>query len=102
MVVLFPVMFLSTAFVPEALMPEWMQAVNEWNPITYLIEAMRPLMLSGYDWDAIGAALISMGIVGVILQIGDDVVIPPPGETDLRRGSQRVTEPSRNREAPVI
>ena len=36
---LFPVIFMSTAFVPVELMPDWMQTVNEWNPITYLIEA---------------------------------------------------------------
>jgi ABC-2 type transport system permease protein len=67
---LFPVVFMSTAFVPEALMPTWMQAMNKWNPITYLIEAMRTLMVSGYDWSAIGAALLALAILGAILQTG--------------------------------
>jgi ABC-2 type transport system permease protein len=66
--VMFPVVFMSTAFVPEALMPGWMQVVNKWNPITYLIEAIRALMVTGYDWGAIGAALLSIGIMGVVLQ----------------------------------
>jgi ABC-2 type transport system permease protein len=66
--VMFPIVFMSTAFVPEALMPGWMQVVNRWNPITYLIEAIRALMVTGYDWGAIGAALLSMAILGVILQ----------------------------------
>ena len=65
---LFPVMFMSTAFVPEALMPNWMQVVNEWNPITYLIEAVRALMVTGYDWGAVGKALMALGVLGVILQ----------------------------------
>ena len=65
---LFPLVFMSTAFVPEALMPGWMQVVNRWNPITYLIEAIRALMVTGYDWGAIGTALVSMAILGVILQ----------------------------------
>jgi len=64
----FPVVFMSTAFVPEALMPGWIRVVNQWNPITYLIEAMRALMVTGYDWGAIGAALLSLAILGVILQ----------------------------------
>ena len=64
----FPFAFMSTAFVPEALMPGWIRFINEWNPITYLIEAIRPLMVSGFDWGAIGAALLAMGIMGVILQ----------------------------------
>ena len=66
---LFPIMFISTAFVPEPLMPRWMQFVNEWNPITYLIEAIRTLMVTGYDWGVIGKALLSLGILGVVLQI---------------------------------
>jgi len=66
---LFPIVFMSTAFVPVALMPGWMQMINQWNPMTYLIEAIRSLMVVGYDWSAISAALISMGILGVILQI---------------------------------
>jgi ABC-2 type transport system permease protein len=65
---LFPVVFMSTAFVPEAMMPGWMQVVNDWNPITFMIEAIRPLMTTGYDWDAIGRALLSLAVVGVITQ----------------------------------
>lgn len=65
---IFPVVFMSTAFVPEAMMPNWMQVVNDWNPITFLIEAIRALMTTGYDWSAIGRALASMAVVGVVLQ----------------------------------
>jgi ABC-2 type transport system permease protein len=65
---LFPVVFMSTAFVPPELMPDWMRIVNEWNPITYLIEAIRSIMATGYDWDLIGRALLSMAVLGVILQ----------------------------------
>jgi ABC-2 type transport system permease protein len=64
---LFPVIFMSTAFVPEALMPSWMRVINDWNPISYLIEAMRSLMVDGYDWPAIGRALLGLAIVGVLL-----------------------------------
>jgi ABC-2 type transport system permease protein len=65
---LFPLMFASTAFVPEALMPEWLRVINAWNPISYLIEAIRALMTTGYDWGAIGRALLTIGALGVILQ----------------------------------
>lgn len=66
---LFPVFFMSTAFVPQSLMPGWMQAINPWNPVSYVIEALRALMLNGYDWGAVGRALLSMAIVGVVLQV---------------------------------
>lgn len=66
---LFPVVFMSTAFVPETLMPHWMQVVNDWNPITYLIEAIRALMVDGYEWSAVGEAVLSLTIVGILLHI---------------------------------
>lgn len=66
---LFPVFFMSTAFVPRSLMPGWMQAINPWNPVSYVIEALRALMVTGYDWGAVGRALLSMAIVGVVLQV---------------------------------
>jgi ABC-2 type transport system permease protein len=67
---LFPIVFMSTAFVPVELMPEWMRVVNDWNPISYLIEAIRSIMTVGYDWALIGQALLSMAVIGVILQAG--------------------------------
>ncbi len=67
---LFPLMFASTAFVPEELMPEWLQVVNQINPITYVIEAIRALMVTGFVWDLIGQALLSILIMGAVLQAG--------------------------------
>jgi ABC-type polysaccharide/polyol phosphate export permease len=45
-----------------------MQVVNDWNPISFMIEAIRALMSTGYDWNVIGRALLSLAIVGVITQ----------------------------------
>ena len=67
---MFPLVFISTAFVPVALMPGWMQTVNDWNPVTYQIEAIRALMMDDYDWSAIGQALLAMAILGAFLQVG--------------------------------
>ena len=67
---LFPVVFISTAFVPAEVMPGWMRTVNDWNPISYLIEAIRSIMITGYDWALIGKALVSILIVGIVLQAG--------------------------------
>ena len=64
----FPVAFASTAFVPTSLMPAWLQVLNAWNPITYLIEAIRALMVSGYDWPLVGRTLLAIGILGAALQ----------------------------------
>ena len=66
---LFPVAFVSTAFVPATLMPAWLQTLNAWNPITYLIEAIRALLVSGYDWGLIGRAVLAIGLLGAVLQV---------------------------------
>jgi ABC transporter DrrB family efflux protein len=44
---LFPVTFLSSAFVPIATMPGWLQAFANNQPVTYTIDAMRALALGG-------------------------------------------------------
>lgn len=62
-----PLAFMSTAFVPVSLMPDWLQVLNTWNPISHLIEAMRALMTSGYDWALIGKALLSLAVLGALL-----------------------------------
>lgn len=44
---LFPLTFLSSAFVPIASMPGWLQAFANNQPVTYTINAMRGLALGG-------------------------------------------------------
>jgi len=65
---MFPVVFMSTAFVPAELMPDWMRVVNDWNPISFMIEAIRGIMTTGYDWELIARTVIALGVIGVILQ----------------------------------
>jgi ABC-2 type transport system permease protein len=43
--VMFPLMFASSAFVPVAGLPGWLQAVAHANPMTYAIGAARDLAL---------------------------------------------------------
>ena len=67
---LFPVAFMSTAFVPAGLMPDWLQTFNALNPISYTIEAMRVLMDVGFDWPIIGRAILAIAGLGLVLQGG--------------------------------
>lgn len=43
-----PMIFLSTALVPLSVMPVWMRYLAEANPMTWAIDAIRPLILSGW------------------------------------------------------
>jgi ABC-2 type transport system permease protein len=40
---LFPLTFVSNAFVPTASLPGWLQAVAEWNPVSSTVRALRLL-----------------------------------------------------------
>jgi ABC-2 type transport system permease protein len=64
----FPVAFISTAFVPVSLMPPWLQTLNAWNPITHLIEAIRTLLVVGYDWPAVAQSVLAIAALGAVLQ----------------------------------
>jgi len=46
-VVIFPLTFASSAFVPTATMPGWLQAWVRVNPVTLLADALRGLLVSG-------------------------------------------------------
>ena len=44
---LFPITFLSSAFVPIATMPGWLQAFANNQPVTFVVNTMRALALGG-------------------------------------------------------
>jgi len=41
----FPLLFLSSAFLPLDVLPEWIQTFARYNPVTYGVDAARALML---------------------------------------------------------
>jgi ABC-2 type transport system permease protein len=61
--VTFPLLFMSSALVPTSLMPSWMQTVSNLNPITYAVNAVRALTITGFDW---GTVLTAFGVIGLI------------------------------------
>jgi ABC-2 type transport system permease protein len=63
MLILFPLTFMSNAFVPPGTMPGWMQAFVKVNPVSHLVTAVRELTSNGHVgvhvlWSLIGAAVI--------------------------------------------
>src|SRR2546430_16378965 len=61
-----PMIFLSTALVPLSAMPHWMGFLAQLNPMTWAIDAIRPLILTGWS-----EALPKIGIVIVIMVVFD-------------------------------
>lgn len=62
----FPLMFLSTGFMPDMLLPDWLDTVAKFNPITYLIEALREVVNNGWAWGAIGRFLAVTACLSVV------------------------------------
>jgi ABC-2 type transport system permease protein len=42
-----PLFFASNAIYPISLMPPWLQAISFWNPLSYVVDALRALLLTG-------------------------------------------------------
>jgi ABC-2 type transport system permease protein len=61
--IFFPLLFLTPNFVPRELLTEPMEVAATLNPVTYLMEALRSLILEDLDW---GAILPGFGVVAVL------------------------------------
>ena len=71
----FPLLFMSTALVGQAVMPSWMQTVSSYNPISFTVNAIRSLIIpplnclgctNSFDWNTILQAYGVIALIGVI------------------------------------
>ena len=61
--IFFPLLFLTPNFVPRDMLTDPMEVAATLNPVTYLMEAMRSLILQDLTWDKI---LPGFGVVAVL------------------------------------
>jgi len=61
--IFFPLLFLTPNFVPRDMLTEPMEVAATLNPVTYLMEAMRSLILQDLTWEKI---LPGFGVVAVL------------------------------------
>ncbi len=52
----FPLLFLSPAFAPKEIFADWLEFLANLNPVTYMLEGMRSLVLDGWDSAALAKA----------------------------------------------
>ncbi|MCE7882378.1 MAG: ABC transporter permease [Actinobacteria bacterium ATB1] len=64
----FPFLFLTTVYVPKEALTGWMKTVVTWNPVTYLLEGMRSLVVVGWDADALLWGLLAILGVAILSQ----------------------------------
>ncbi len=65
-----PLTFLSAAFMPLALAPEWIQTVATYNPVNWAIEAGREALIASPDWAFVlprvgGLAIVALAAIGL-------------------------------------
>lgn len=71
-IALFPLMFASSAYVPVADLPAWLQVVAQVNPLTYAVDATRAVALGFANTSAVLPAIVICSIItaaGVVFAI---------------------------------
>ena len=62
----FPFLFMTSLFVPQEAMTGWLSAAADYNPVTYVLAALRSLIYGGWDGQAILNGIIAIAAVGVV------------------------------------
>jgi ABC-2 type transport system permease protein len=71
-VIFFPLFFLSDAVVPKQVLTGWFSAIATYNPVTYLLGALRSLITTGWQVRTLMeglAALLGIGVVSMSLAL---------------------------------
>lgn len=66
-IVVFPMMFLSGTFFPRYIMPEWLQSITTYLPLTPVIDGARLIATEGYHLTQLGPQLGIMAAWMVII-----------------------------------
>jgi ABC-2 type transport system permease protein len=65
--VFFPLLFLTPNFVPRDMLTRPMEIAATLNPVTYVMEALRSLVLEDLDWGTILPGFAVVAVLGVIM-----------------------------------
>jgi ABC-2 type transport system permease protein len=66
----FAALFLSSMSLPRNLIEtDWFRTVADWNPVSYMLEAIRSLVISGWDGEALALGFACAGGLALIALI---------------------------------
>jgi ABC-2 type transport system permease protein len=65
--VFFPLLFLTPNFVPRDLLTRPMEVAATLNPVTYVMEALRSLILQDLDWSRILPGFAVVAVLGAVM-----------------------------------
>ncbi|GAB4511301.1 MAG: ABC transporter permease [Anaerolineae bacterium] len=64
--IFFPLSFLTATFVPVELLGGWLEVAARLNPITYILDATRTILISGWDAEKILIGLLACAVLGIL------------------------------------
>jgi ABC-2 type transport system permease protein len=59
----FPFSFLTTSFLPKEALSGWLAIAAKYNPVTYLLDGLRAIITTGWEWSSITKALMAIVII---------------------------------------
>lgn len=68
-IITFPMMFLSGTFFPRFLMPEWLQGITGYLPLTPVIDGIRYIVNEGYNLTQLGPQLAMMAVWTIVIYV---------------------------------
>ena len=65
--IFFPLLFLTPSFVPRGLLTRPMEIAATFNPVTYIMEGLRSLILQDLAWATIAKGFVVVAAAGVVM-----------------------------------
>ncbi len=63
---MFPLLFVSSAMFPVSIMPQWAQTVSDYNPVSYASDVARDLLQGNLTWSTFAAAYAVIGLMAIV------------------------------------
>ncbi len=65
--VFFPLLFLTPNFVPRELLTRPMEIAASFNPVTYIMESLRALILEDLSWSGVAPGFLVVAVAGAVM-----------------------------------
>ncbi len=65
-ILFFPFAFLTTSFLPKEALTGWLSTIATYNPVTYVLEGLRSLIVDGWAWGELAKGLLCIGAVATV------------------------------------
>jgi len=65
-VLFFPLIFVSSSMFPVSFFPSWAQTISKYNPVSYVSDTTRALMLGGLSWSTLAYTYLMMATIAIV------------------------------------